>query len=89
MLTVLQMFSRATLRAGQQVSGRAVVAQRPVSTKGANAASSPQTKTTRGPPPLTTKEVIAREDRYGAHNYKPLPVAISRAKGECVKVLKG
>ena len=25
--------------------------------------------------------VFKREDRYGAHNYHPLPVAIERAKG--------
>lgn len=31
---------------------------------------------------LTTKQVLEREHRYGAHNYHPLPVAICRAKGE-------
>lgn len=30
---------------------------------------------------LTTKQVLEREHRYGAHNYHPLPVAICRAKG--------
>lgn len=30
---------------------------------------------------LTTDEVMAREDKYGAHNYKPLPVAICRGEG--------
>lgn len=75
------MLSRVAVRAGQ-VPGRGVlVAQRPVSTKGANAATSPQVKMTGGPPPFTTEQIIAREERYGAHNYKPLPVAISRAKG--------
>jgi len=29
----------------------------------------------------TTKAVIAREDRYGAHNYHPLPVALARGEG--------
>lgn len=75
------MLSRVAVRAGQ-VPGRGVlVAQRPVSTKGANATTSPQVKMTGGTPPFTTEQIIAREERYGAHNYKPLPVAISRAKG--------
>ena len=26
--------------------------------------------------------VFAREERYGAHNYHPLPVALSRAEGK-------
>ncbi|KAG9267541.1 ornithine aminotransferase, mitochondrial [Astyanax mexicanus] len=30
---------------------------------------------------LTSEEVYAREDRYGAHNYHPLPVALERGEG--------
>lgn len=30
---------------------------------------------------LTSEEVFAREDRYGAHNYHPLPVALERGEG--------
>ncbi|XP_056089748.1 ornithine aminotransferase, mitochondrial [Rhinichthys klamathensis goyatoka] len=30
---------------------------------------------------LTPEEVFAREDRYGAHNYHPLPVALERGEG--------
>ncbi|OQR70453.1 ornithine aminotransferase [Tropilaelaps mercedesae] len=30
---------------------------------------------------LTSAQVFAREDLYGAHNYHPIPVAIDRAKG--------
>jgi len=30
---------------------------------------------------LTPEQVFAREDKFGAHNYHPLPVAISKAKG--------
>ena len=30
---------------------------------------------------LKTENVVAREDRYGAHNYHPLPVAIEKAYG--------
>ena len=29
----------------------------------------------------TTAEIIEREEKYGAHNYHPLPVALSRGKG--------
>ena len=28
-----------------------------------------------------TAAVIAREDKYGAHNYHPLPVALTRGEG--------
>lgn len=31
---------------------------------------------------LSSKEVMEREDKYGAHNYKPLPVVIHKAKGK-------
>lgn len=30
---------------------------------------------------ITSKEAIALEDRYGAHNYHPLPVVISKGEG--------
>lgn len=32
--------------------------------------------------PLTSEEIYAREDKYGAHNYHPLPVALERGEGE-------
>lgn len=32
--------------------------------------------------PLTSEEIFAREEKYGAHNYHPLPVALERGKGE-------
>lgn len=31
--------------------------------------------------PLTAEEVYAREDKYGAHNYHPLPVALQKGEG--------
>lgn len=31
--------------------------------------------------PLTSQQVFEREDKYGAHNYHPLPVAICKAEG--------
>ncbi|XP_064176768.1 ornithine aminotransferase, mitochondrial-like [Anguilla rostrata] len=31
--------------------------------------------------PLSSEEVFAREEKYGAHNYHPLPVALERAEG--------
>lgn len=32
--------------------------------------------------PLTSEEIYAREEKYGAHNYHPLPVALQRGEGE-------
>lgn len=31
--------------------------------------------------PLTSQTVFERENRYGAHNYHPIPVALCRAQG--------
>lgn len=37
--------------------------------------------------PLTPEQIYAREEKHGAHNYHPLPVALERGKGEsCVFV---
>ena len=30
---------------------------------------------------MTAEELIAQENRYGAHNYHPLPVVLSRGEG--------
>ncbi len=38
---------------------------------------------------MTTKDYIAREDRYGAHNYHPLPVVLERGKGPFVWDVEG
>ncbi|XP_063231292.1 ornithine aminotransferase, mitochondrial isoform X1 [Bacillus rossius redtenbacheri] len=38
---------------------------------------------------LTSQEVFAREDKYGAHNYHPLPVALCRGKGVHVWDVEG
>lgn len=32
--------------------------------------------------PLTPEQIYAREEKYGAHNYHPLPVALEKGKGE-------
>lgn len=32
--------------------------------------------------PLTSEEIYTREEKYGAHNYHPLPVALERGEGE-------
>lgn len=32
--------------------------------------------------PLTPEQIYAREEKHGAHNYHPLPVALERGKGE-------
>ena len=38
---------------------------------------------------MTTAEAIAREERYGAHNYHPLPVVLERGKGVFMWDLEG
>ncbi|XP_067285759.1 ornithine aminotransferase, mitochondrial-like [Pseudorasbora parva] len=39
--------------------------------------------------PMTAEEVFAREERYGAHNYHPLPVALERGEGVHMWDLEG
>lgn len=31
---------------------------------------------------LSSQQIFDREDKYGAHNYHPLPVALCRGKGD-------
>lgn len=31
---------------------------------------------------LSTQDIIAREDKYTAHNYHPLPVVLTKGQGE-------
>lgn len=31
---------------------------------------------------ITPEEIFAREEKYGAHNYHPLPVALVRGEGK-------
>jgi len=38
---------------------------------------------------MNTKEYIAREDRYGAHNYHPLPVVLEKGEGIFVWDVEG
>ncbi|MDR2473596.1 MAG: ornithine--oxo-acid transaminase [Tannerella sp.] len=38
---------------------------------------------------MTQKEYIEREERYGAHNYHPLPVVLTQGKGVFVKDVDG
>lgn len=35
-------------------------------------------------PKLTSQMIFDREDKYGAHNYHPLPVALCKGKGEII-----
>ncbi|KAG9346070.1 hypothetical protein JZ751_007888 [Albula glossodonta] len=48
---------------------------------GARAASTAASKAKGVEGPLSSEEVFAREEKYGAHNYHPLPVALERAEG--------
>lgn len=38
---------------------------------------------------LTSEVVYSREDKYGAHNYHPLPVALCKAQGVYVWDVEG
>ena len=38
---------------------------------------------------LTSQEAVALEDRYGAHNYHPLPVVLAKGEGVFVWDLEG
>ncbi|HMV25061.1 MAG TPA: aminotransferase class III-fold pyridoxal phosphate-dependent enzyme, partial [Saprospiraceae bacterium] len=38
---------------------------------------------------FSSSELIALEDKYGAHNYHPLPVVLSKAKGIYVWDVEG
>lgn len=38
---------------------------------------------------MTTQDYIAREDKYGAHNYHPLPVVLTKGKGVFVWDVEG
>lgn len=43
--------------------------------------SPPPTPTTQTPSFRPSPQFIDREDRYGAHNYAPVPVVLARGKG--------
>ena len=38
---------------------------------------------------LTAEDLIALEEKYGAHNYKPLPVVLAKGKGVHVWDVEG
>ena len=38
---------------------------------------------------MTSKEIFEREDKYGAHNYHPLPVALNKGKDIYVWDMEG
>lgn len=82
---IVEMFPAAWRGAGRGVAAAKAVSagSRGVSTRGAVAAgaSSAAQEAPPATPGLSTPEVIAREAKFGAHNYHPLPVAISRAQG--------
>ena len=35
---------------------------------------------------LTSEQIYERESKFGAHNYHPLPVALSRGKGKLILI---
>lgn len=72
-----------TLQVGVRVSTRPFASSPPVATS--SSPSTPAAATT----PVTSDQVYKREDKYGAHNYHPLPVALHRAKGVFVWDIEG
>ncbi|KAG9341851.1 hypothetical protein JZ751_018575 [Albula glossodonta] len=70
---MLSKLSCALGRAGPSLSRAVHTGSRP--------ASSAATHLKRVERPLSAEEMYAREDRYGAHNYHPLPVALERGEG--------
>ena len=38
---------------------------------------------------MTNQDYIAREDKFGAHNYHPLPVVLDRGEGVYVWDVEG
>ncbi|KAM3859671.1 ornithine aminotransferase, mitochondrial [Diretmus argenteus] len=63
----------------RSLSGTAFLLSRGVR-YGARSASSAASKQ-KTEKPLSSEEVYAREDKYGAHNYHPLPVALEKGEG--------
>jgi ornithine--oxo-acid transaminase len=47
------------------------------------------TLSTRAERPLSSREAMEREDRFGAHNYQPLPVVLTRGEGPFVWDVEG
>ncbi|XP_037400193.1 ornithine aminotransferase, mitochondrial [Pygocentrus nattereri] len=56
---------------------------------GTQTASSVAPRVKRAERQLSSEEVYAREERYGAHNYHPLPVALERGEGLYVWDIEG
>ncbi|MBN3324526.1 OAT protein, partial [Atractosteus spatula] len=78
---MLSKLSRCVGRAGPVLGRGLSAASRPVS--------SAASKQKRTDPPLSSEEVYAREEKYGAHNYHPLPVALERGEGIYVWDMEG
>nr|XP_006630478.1 PREDICTED: ornithine aminotransferase, mitochondrial [Lepisosteus oculatus]XP_015202526.1 PREDICTED: ornithine aminotransferase, mitochondrial [Lepisosteus oculatus]XP_015202527.1 PREDICTED: ornithine aminotransferase, mitochondrial [Lepisosteus oculatus]XP_015202528.1 PREDICTED: ornithine aminotransferase, mitochondrial [Lepisosteus oculatus] len=78
---MLSKLSRCVCRAGPVLGRGLSAASRPVS--------SAASKQKRTDPPLSSEEVYAREEKYGAHNYHPLPVALERGEGIYVWDMEG
>ncbi|XP_066548980.1 ornithine aminotransferase, mitochondrial isoform X2 [Amia ocellicauda] len=78
---MLSSLSRRVCRAAPALTRGVHSGSRPAST-----AASSLKRTER---PLTSEEVFAREEKYGAHNYHPLPVALDRGEGVYVWDVEG
>ncbi|XP_057681687.1 ornithine aminotransferase, mitochondrial [Corythoichthys intestinalis] len=69
--------------------GRSLRSSAPLSTlRGVHSAARPA-PTRKAEQPLTPEEIYAREEKHGAHNYHPLPVALQRGEGVYVWDVEG
>lgn len=72
------MISKNVLRINSNIVNTAIRSASSTKTNNASAKAQPEKKSKIG---SKSESVFAREDKYGAHNYHPLPVAIEKAKG--------
>ncbi|XP_061787822.1 ornithine aminotransferase, mitochondrial [Nerophis lumbriciformis] len=71
---------------GRGLRSAAPVLRRSVHSGGSRSASAAAKKSEQ---PLAAEEIYAREEKYGAHNYHPLPVALERGEGIFVWDVEG
>lgn len=85
-LLVGEMFQRVTVMSSMKSLMRGVSRLTPTLTRavhsGTRTSSSVAPRAKHVERPLTSEEVFSREERYGAHNYHPLPVALDRGEGK-------
>ncbi|XP_067908897.1 ornithine aminotransferase, mitochondrial-like isoform X2 [Heterodontus francisci] len=79
-------FLKMLSRFSHSISSSASVLKRRLKTVAYSAATETSLKSEKS---LTSEEVFAREEKYGAHNYSPLPVALAKGEGVYVWDVEG